>query len=130
LEIGREALGMDAFTANGCGFSCEPILDGVEPAGACSDCGPGGGVVIDAGQTAALDWDRRVWSPGLVTAACSGLETDFDCAMPIAPPAAVYAATLSYCNDGSGFGFCTSEEALVPFDLDLAADSADVVLSP
>ena len=130
LEVGGTPLGIGPESANACSFSCEPILEGTKPPSGCSDCGPGSFIQIEPGQTVGFDWDRRVWQGDSVTAACSGLELDHECAMPIAVEPAVYAASLLYCADGEPLGFCGTDQATVAFQIDSTADTVDVVIGP
>lgn len=128
IELPDGDVRIDPESADACQFVCERLLEGTAPTG-CSDCGPGGSMVIPTGGTVDHDWDRRVYRTATIPPACTGLDTAHDCALAERLEDGIFPASVVAC-DGEPSGFCDGEEIPATAQLDLDADVVELVFGP
>jgi hypothetical protein len=130
LNTSHGNLGIGEESAEACGVPCESVYQG-NPNFGCSDCGPGYGASLGPGQSAMIQWDRRVFQKHSAPPACSGLETSNECALGLLLKESMVSGMLGICTDGamgtSGDGYCSSDfiESL-PIHVDLSKDSLSI----
>lgn len=115
--------GLGAENAEVCGYTCEYVYDGGTN-NSCSDCGPPSFFELGSGTTTTIVWDRRVFVPQRAPAACSGHESQNECALGVRVGSEVTSGILTYCSELPQTPSCP--EAELEFAIDLTADEATI----
>lgn len=116
--------GIGAGSGDSCEVPCEDVYGGDGNFG-CSDCGPGSGAPFLPGDTALIDWDRRVYVSHEAPAACGGQEGGNHCGLGV-PVGEATSGTLTICLGADSQGACSDGKEELAFVLDLSLSSVVV----
>jgi hypothetical protein len=126
LETPMGALSIGPTDEGICDESCEDVYGQSQPE-FCTDCGDGVGIVVAAGATADIAWDRRVYQTRDADPSCVEGANNVQCDLPLTvAPTATQSGVVSLCPY-SQFGLqgCSSAPALMfNFTVDTTAPAA------